>query len=152
MPHDGSIRSGGEPGKVDAEMAKQVVTYQLAYITSREVSLCAECVERDDHDCGVLGPVQHGQHRGYCDGCARKAEAITDTQVRALREQALAASDYRQVDVCDVALATHETSDSQGAELVDSDGHPTTRTEARAECARVLAAAAAMDDSDAVRC
>lgn len=51
----------------------QVITYQLAYLSRIHVSLCAACVERDDHDCGSLGPVSHGRHRGGCDG-ARHVE------------------------------------------------------------------------------
>lgn len=45
-----------------------VVTYQLAYLSHRQVSLCCVCVERGDHDLGVLGPVQHGAHEGRCTG------------------------------------------------------------------------------------
>lgn len=43
----------------------RVITYQLAYNTARQVSLCAEC-ERD-HD-EALGPVSHGRHEGVCEG------------------------------------------------------------------------------------
>lgn len=45
-----------------------VVTYQLAYLTWASVDLCRACVERDDHECGVIGSVEHGLHLGYCDG------------------------------------------------------------------------------------
>lgn len=65
--------------------------------------------------------------------------AITNEQIRTLRSEAMAAGDYRQVDVCDVALAPLESANTDGTPLVDSDGNPTTRTEARAECERVIA-------------
>jgi hypothetical protein len=45
-----------------------VITYQLAYLSHRSVSLCEACVESDDHDCGSLGPVKHGLHNGQCRG------------------------------------------------------------------------------------
>lgn len=54
--------------KQQQTQTEQVVTYQLSYLSYRTVSLCAECVERDDHACGSLGPVQHGLHAGFCDG------------------------------------------------------------------------------------
>lgn len=43
-----------------------VVTYRLAYLPL-DVNVCAECVERNDHGLGTLGPVQHGLHDGACD-------------------------------------------------------------------------------------
>jgi hypothetical protein len=48
-------------------MKTTVATYQLAYL-SGQVSLCDDCVERADHECGALGPVLHGDHRGECQG------------------------------------------------------------------------------------
>ena len=67
-------------------------------------------------------------------------ENITNKQIKALREEAMAAGDYRQVDLCDVALNPHETADQQtGEPLVDSDGNPITRGLARAKCAAVIA-------------
>lgn len=45
-----------------------VVTYQLAYLTHVHVDLCDECVGRDDHERGTLGPVSHGLHEGLCEG------------------------------------------------------------------------------------
>jgi hypothetical protein len=51
----------------------QVITYQLAYLSNRSVSLCADCVARDDHDCGSLGSVQHGLHDGECEGASHGA-------------------------------------------------------------------------------
>ena len=68
---------------------------------------------------------------------------ITDKQIESLRTEALIAGDYRMVDVCDVALASREDANDDGTPLVDSDGNPTTRTAARAECARVIADAGA---------
>jgi hypothetical protein len=53
-------------------MPARVVTYRLAYL-DREVSLCASCVEHDDHDCGSIGPVRHGLHRGDCAGAMHRA-------------------------------------------------------------------------------
>lgn len=71
---------------------------------------------------------------------------ITDQQIKQLREEAMAAGDYRQVDVCYVALASREDHDDQTAEtLLGPDGEPMTRTEARAECARVIADAKARE-------
>jgi len=67
---------------------------------------------------------------------------MTDKQIKALREEAMAASDYRMVTICDVALASREDANDDGTPLVDFDGDPMTRTEARAECARVIAYAA----------
>ena len=45
----------------------QIVTYRLAYL-DRKVDLCDVCVDRDDHDRGSLGPVEHGQRSGLCQG------------------------------------------------------------------------------------
>lgn len=44
----------------------KVITYQLAYLTQKQVSLCNACVERGDHELGTIGPVQHGLHVGAC--------------------------------------------------------------------------------------
>jgi len=70
-------------------------------------------------------------------------ETITTRQIRSLRDEALAAGDYAQVDICDVALAAHETADAEGGELRGPDGEVWTRSEARTECARVIADAEA---------
>jgi hypothetical protein len=64
---------------------------------------------------------------------------ITDKQIRQLREEALACGDYRQVDVCNRALAT---------DTVDQDGHEIafaswTQEEARTACAEAIHAAEA---------
>lgn len=68
---------------------------------------------------------------------------ITDRQIRKLRAEAEAAGDYAQIDVCDVALAEHETADSEGNDLTGPDRAPMTRTEARALCARAISHAEA---------
>jgi hypothetical protein len=47
----------------------RVITYRLAYL-DHEVSLCAACVDADDHGCGTLGPVRYGLHGGSCMGDA----------------------------------------------------------------------------------
>jgi hypothetical protein len=68
------------------------------------------------------------------------ADNITNQQIKALREEAMAAGDYRQVAICDVALNPLETADPlTGEPLVDSDGNPITRGLARAKCAAVIA-------------
>lgn len=52
----------------------RVVTYQLAYLTHKQVSLCPRCCERGDHGLGALGPVQHGLHEGECDSRTHEDE------------------------------------------------------------------------------
>ena len=70
----------------------------------------------------------------------------TDSQIRDLRREALEAGDEQQVLLCDFALATLETCDEQTAEpFTDLYDEVWTRTEARAECARVIADAHAAD-------
>jgi hypothetical protein len=71
---------------------------------------------------------------------------VTDEQIRALRQEALAAGDYRQVDICQRALAT-DTVDQDGNAIAFADW---SREEARAECARVIAEAAAQEDAATV--
>lgn len=66
------------------------------------------------------------------------ADTITTEQIKALREEALAAGDRAQVDLCDVALAAHETADAEGGELRGPDGEIWTRTEAREACADAI--------------
>ena len=65
-------------------------------------------------------------------------DTVTDEQIKALREEALAAGDRAQVDLCDVALAAHETADAEGGELRGPDGEIWTRTEAREACADAI--------------
>jgi hypothetical protein len=71
-----------------------VVTYQLAYLSGVQVTLCDACVERDDHECGKLGPVMRGARRGECDGAQHgrgSSSALIDvsfddaTDVQAIR-------------------------------------------------------------------
>lgn len=45
-----------------------VVTYAYAYIPG-QVSLCRRCAEHPPVSLGVLGSVQHGEHRGWCEVC-----------------------------------------------------------------------------------
>lgn len=71
---------------------------------------------------------------------------ITVKQIKALRNDALEAGDYRQVDWCDIALAAHEHSDSEGNGLISPSGVQTTRSMARKICADVINAAAGEDD------
>lgn len=103
-----------------------VVTYQLAYLTGHRVSLCSTCVALDDHGLGALGPVSHGAHRGECGGASHgrdTAVRVSPAQIRALRTEAGAAGDSAQAAICTRAL--------------DGDA------DARRECARVIADAAA---------
>lgn len=71
------------------------------------------------------------------------ADTVTATQIRALREEALAHGDQRQVDICDMALASHETADEIGGDLVGPEGDVWTRTQAREACADAINDAAA---------
>jgi len=65
---------------------------------------------------------------------------ITDSQIRALREEAHAASNYHQATLCSVALAPREFHDEQTAEPHhDEAGTPISRTEARQACAEAIA-------------
>lgn len=75
------------------------------------------------------------------------ADTITTKQIKALRNEALAADDSRQVDWCDIALAAHERADSEGNDLIGPDGVQTTRSKAREVCADVINYAAGEDDS-----
>jgi hypothetical protein len=84
--------------------ATDVITYQLAYRSTMQVSLCPACAERDDHGRGALGPVSHGLHAGRCQGLMHGVPAITDDQISALEVEAGAAGDSAQVDFCRAAL------------------------------------------------
>lgn len=77
------------------------------------------------------------------------ADTITVKQIKALRNEALAADDLRQVDWCDIALAAHERSDSEGHALISPTGVPTTRSKAREVCADVINYARGRDDAEA---
>lgn len=50
-----------------------VVTYQLTRISNVYVDLCDRCAAAADHDCGELGPVARGAHRGHCHGAQHAA-------------------------------------------------------------------------------
>lgn len=58
-------------------------------------------------------------------------ETLTTKQIKILRDEAGSAGDMVTVDICDVALCPLESSNSDGTPLVDSQGNPMTRTEAR---------------------
>jgi hypothetical protein len=60
-------------------MRQRVVTYRQAY-GACAIELCAACIERDDHDCGALGEVQHGEHDGSCDGRRHRQPMRTDVE------------------------------------------------------------------------
>lgn len=68
-----------------------------------------------------------------------RAAAITDQQIRTLRTEAVTAGDWRQVDICDVALGIRpqHTATDRGS-IKDSSGRSMTRTKARAACAKVI--------------
>ena len=76
---------------------------------------------------------------------------ITDRQIRTLRAEAVAAGDSLQVAICDVALATGIATIAEIEESVRADlevlgiipEHVGADLAARAECARVIADAAA---------
>jgi hypothetical protein len=68
------------------------------------------------------------------------AQNITDTQIRTLREEAVAHGDYVQVDLCDRALST-DTFDQDGNEIARAD---LSQDDARAECAEAIADAEAI--------
>lgn len=73
-------------------------------------------------------------------------DTITIEQIRKLRNEATASGDSMQVDYCDLALATHETADANGGDLIDPQTKlPITRTEARGICADAINAARAAD-------
>jgi hypothetical protein len=125
-----------------------VMTYRLAYL-DQEVDLCDECTARGDHECGTLGPVQHGAHDGEC-GSARHDVV---EQIHALRTEAATAGDHAQVLICDIALGAIVLDEDTTIEslriaaFVSSDdrrriaerfGDPVS---ARAECERVIALA-----------
>lgn len=65
---------------------------------------------------------------------------ITNKQINALRQEAYEHNDYLMVDICDVALASTEDGHEVGS---GSTRTAMTRTEAREECGRVIADAAA---------
>lgn len=67
---------------------------------------------------------------------------ITDEQIRKLRSESLAASDYRMIDMCNRALVADD-------DTLDSDGNPIAyadwpQADARALCRTAIENAAAM--------
>lgn len=75
---------------------------------------------------------------------------ITDNQIRALRSEALDAGDLRQAMICDLALGgpralrqSDGSAPDPGTEAAELLEEGMTQDEARAECARVIADAAA---------
>jgi hypothetical protein len=60
---------------------------------------------------------------------------VTDAQIRALRAEATAAGDHRQVDLCNRALADG-TIDQDGNEIAFADW---SKDEAREQCAEAIA-------------
>lgn len=76
------------------------------------------------------------------------AETITEDQIRARRELAVAAGDCATVQSCDVALSPHETTDAEGRPLYDDDRDPTTRSAQRAALADLLNEEQAVDEED----
>jgi hypothetical protein len=69
---------------------------------------------------------------------------VTDTQIRALRAEALAAGDLRQAACCEIALGTIADGPTPEPGTDYADALLTwTAKQARAECARVIADAAA---------
>ena len=45
-----------------------IVTYKYAYVTGT-VDLCAAHAENPPEALPALGPVSHGEHRGWCHAC-----------------------------------------------------------------------------------
>lgn len=70
---------------------------------------------------------------------ALTAASVTDKQIRDLRAEAVQAGDWRQVDLCDVALGIRpqHTATDRGS-LKDSSGRSITRSKARSACAKVI--------------
>lgn len=79
-------------------------------------------------------------------------DSITDDQISALRTEAAAAGDLDQVAICDHALGVEPTAPyvvrDDGRLWLSDYASVLTREQARAECERVIAAAAAQDDSE----
>lgn len=81
------------------------------------------------------------------------ADTITAEQIKALRGEALAADDS-YIDWCDLALAAHERSDSEGFDLIapatsrTEEPRIVTRTKAREVCADAINYAAGEDGTE----
>lgn len=77
---------------------------------------------------------------------------ITSEQIKRLRSEAWEAGDDVAAAWCDLALAYTEFADSTGDLLRDPvTGEETSRSTARAICAAMIDAAAAMDDDGGAR-
>jgi len=57
-----------------------VITYQLAYISTLTVNLCAACADRGDHQLGALGPVSYGLHAGHCQSLTHVAAPVVEVE------------------------------------------------------------------------
>jgi hypothetical protein len=70
---------------------------------------------------------------------ALTAASVTDKQIRDLRAEAVQTGDWRQVDLCDVALGIRpqHTATDRGS-IKDSSGRSITRAKARSACAKVI--------------
>lgn len=86
-------------------MSATIVTYRLAYL-DRDVDLCDACVERDDHDCGSLGSVQHGARPGECEGAAH---GVHESAARYFRDGSLWVAVLRGMPQDSVRLGCGET-------------------------------------------
>lgn len=69
---------------------------------------------------------------------ALTAETVTESQIKTLREECRAEGDTNLADICDLALAANEDSDSQGDHLIAPHGEPVTRSWARGICAAAI--------------
>lgn len=70
---------------------------------------------------------------------ALTAASVTDKQIQDLRAEAVQVGDWRQVDLCDVALGIRpqHTATDRGS-IKDSSGRSITRAKARSACAKVI--------------
>ena len=81
-------------------------------------------------------------------GMTNTANTVNNAQIEELCGESMAASDYRMVDICCHALGLDPC-----ATTALGDGNPSecgdwTQEEARVECARAIADAAAQDDGE----
>ena len=57
----------------------RVVTFRHGALPGVAISLCEDCARAGSHAraiIGILGAVQHGEHRGQCDGCQTSREDL----------------------------------------------------------------------------
>lgn len=85
---------------------------------------------------------QHHFDGDDCTGTEVPGETVTDEQIEALEREAGQAGDLEMARVCDVALG-RDVTDAPG---VTPEIAAMSRDEARAECARVIADAKAMQE------